>query len=420
MQNSKYLPSHINTTFLYFLWLLLFATLALLLPNSIGDVGLNGYQIARGTIVLGVFYYITLTIFLLKYSARDIFKDKLISLYFLFGSISFLSFTYSGATFVTLSKSFEIITDTFFVLLIYNHIRTMQDVSKFWNFTLCFIALLFGFYIFMTLILNYSFISYKGYLPSWSGYGSTNSISAMATCFAIVSFSRIIVNDRINHWNYIFLFTISIILLLFSASRTSIFILFFVLIPLCNLMHKKKINIIIFSLIGLIVIFTMHDHLFSYIIRGQTAAEFSSLTGRTNMWPMALEMFYEEPILGYGYYYASRYLFGSKLNHVSENFSNIDNMYIELLLGGGVISLGVILVLFFLIGRRIIALYKVSKIFEKKYFTYFIESSLIIVFTILRSFFNPTIQSHHWNLLLFLASLVVIGKFKCHYKNTIL
>ena len=117
----------------------------------------------------------------------------------------------------------------------------------------------------------------------------------------------------------------------FAHSRTSIFA--FLVCVAAILMAFRKRGLALFGVVlagGVAAVSALSQFLVAYLMRGQTARSFSSLSGRTNFWPQVTRRFWESPVAGHGYYASQRYFFGT---------SGVDNCYLEVLLGLGIIGL---------------------------------------------------------------------------------
>lgn len=74
------------------------------------------------------------------------------------------------------------------------------------------------------------------------------------------------------------------------------------------------------------------------MLRGQTSAQIESMSGRVNMWGIALGYFYKRPALGYGYgvggSYVSQYFPG-----LFKGIQHMHNAFVETLVDTGIIGL---------------------------------------------------------------------------------
>lgn len=130
--------------------------------------------------------------------------------------------------------------------------------------------------------------------------------------------------------------------MLFSQSRASL-----ILIPLIAFLRlfkpKSKYTSLYLMLIFVILLFLAIniDLLLSYLLRGQSAADFNSLSGRKMIWSYAFEYISKCPILGYGFG-AGGELVGQVLPGAFNGLQHMHNGIVETLLGTG--TLGCILI----------------------------------------------------------------------------
>lgn len=101
---------------------------------------------------------------------------------------------------------------------------------------------------------------------------------------------------------------------------------------------------------GIVVVWSMSTELGGFLTRGQSASEFSSLTGRTVLWQRALDLVALQPLQGYGYYSGHRIQIASLPGSDTE-LSNLDNMWVESLVDVGWV--GTLLLAAFVVGALV-------------------------------------------------------------------
>lgn len=126
----------------------------------------------------------------------------------------------------------------------------------------------------------------------------------------------------------------------------------------------------------------------AFLARGQDLQGIQSLTGRTNIWSLALAKWEDERLLGFGYFAGHRL----GLVGVSETQSNIDSTWLELLLDVGLlgtIPLGIAVVI------------GVTCAFRISHWTFRVWALTLLAYGLAISFFNPTLQVPGVGLVLF-------------------
>lgn len=134
----------------------------------------------------------------------------------------------------------------------------------------------------------------------------------------------------------------------------------------------------------------------SFLARGQDASTMQTLTGRTVLWDIALTRWQEDPLLGFGYFAGQRL----GLVGVSEQQSNIDSTWIELLVGVGLLGMVPLAV------AVVVGLCRLPRIDAPRPDTLWIVG--VGVAALVVSFVNPTLQGPSAGMVL-LAFPVLLG-----------
>lgn len=117
-----------------------------------------------------------------------------------------------------------------------------------------------------------------------------------------------------------------------------------------------------------------------FLRRGQDAQTLVSLTGRTDTWHVALIQWQQNRLMGDGYYAGHRL----GLNGLSTNVSNIDSTWIESLVDVGILGTVPLAVALALGVCRVVAMRVATNL--KVWF------SLVVLYGVVISFVNPTLQ----------------------------
>lgn len=96
--------------------------------------------------------------------------------------------------------------------------------------------------------------------------------------------------------------------------------------------------------------------LIDYLMRGQTAFQFNSVTGRTEVWAVAWQKIAERPFIGWGAYAGGRFVVLPLLHKSAA--ADVDSTIVETLLDTGVIGLVALLLVVFVAGYFLLRAYK--------------------------------------------------------------
>ena len=124
--------------------------------------------------------------------------------------------------------------------------------------------------------------------------------------------------------------------MILAHSRTPIFACTAAIILM--LLYARKWGLMIATAaIGTVVLLatSLEGLVRQYILRGQTVESFRSLTGRFGFWEQVWEQIETSPLVGHGYYAGQR---------LSFNTATVDNTYLEVLIGLGIMGLVVFLI----------------------------------------------------------------------------
>ena len=130
------------------------------------------------------------------------------------------------------------------------------------------------------------------------------------------------------------------IIIIDSASCLLAFVIFTILIAIYNKVKIKKVEIITLSslyvVISIIVLY-FNTKLDFFNIISQMLGRSATLTGRTELWPLAINLIEQKPIFGYGYTSGNIEIWGG--------FFSSHNALLEILIHGGIFSLFIFIVI---------------------------------------------------------------------------
>lgn len=268
----------------------------------------------------------------------------LILLFYLF--VCLISTFWSTSPIQTFFKSIELITDVIVIWYLYSiesnrNKFIVKSINLLMGLSACLLTVtMMGFFLVPSYFANTGYSSSQTILGIRIGEGLIGANQTGAVSILVLAWFILLIYNK-NLLGYCILF-ISLIAMLFSQSRASL-----ILIPLIAFLRlfkpKSKYTSLYLMLIFVILLFLAIniDLLLSYLLRGQSAADFNSLSGRKMIWSYAFEYISKCPILGYGFG-AGGELVGQVLPGAFNGLQHMHNGIVETLLGTG--TLGCILI----------------------------------------------------------------------------
>lgn len=169
----------------------------------------------------------------------------------------------------------------------------------------------------------------------------------ISVIYSLARYNRVILSTKILILTVLFTF-------IYFWSATSILGIVLIILYLL-LVHKgllkyfinyKVITVSFISLFVMIVFFNNLE-LFSFVIEDILNKDLT-LSTRTRIWDVSIQMISLSPILGYGYLEGGNYIY------ISERIQrNAHNMFLQIVLQGGILSLSTFILLIIMLFRRI-------------------------------------------------------------------
>jgi O-antigen ligase len=154
----------------------------------------------------------------------------------------------------------------------------------------------------------------------------------------------------------VLLFVVYSGILLGTRTRTSVLIAVVLLVFALARAAREHVGGLILlmsaSVAGVMGAALLNETIASYLLRGQSARDVSTLTGRTPVWNQAIEYWGEAPWLGHGFYSGHRLGLPPLPGTVAH--SNLDNTWLETLVDVGVV--GTLLLAAFLVVGTLVTL----------------------------------------------------------------
>jgi len=211
---------------------------------------------------------------------------------------------------------------------------------------------------------------------------------------------------------FMLMFFVAILCAILSHSRTSLLAILICILFIMIMYKKKNLLLIIGVLSGpLFLFFALSDVIIAYFMRGQTMDELSSLSGRMYFWPLVLTWVYKSPFIGHGFYSSQKFLLGT---------STVDNTYLEVLLGIGIVGLSVfcVAVLAILINLWRARPWRQLPALPPEYLFVWTQLVVIFLFLFFRSLTGPSFQILHINLVVFILVTVCAAATRRLVKET--
>jgi O-antigen ligase len=334
--------------------------------------------------------------------------------------IAMATSAYSPDRLITLWKGFEVFVHVSMAFALSAKIKKTDDL-KYALDMLCLVLLFFIINLSISGILfseeafhTYMFAEYSfqthfaltGVFPKIH----PNSSSQIGAMFALIGVSYLMINEiGRRRQNAIICLIFGVTIMLLGHARTSniafFLVLAFIILSSGKIKNKWIFVFFVFAFFSLALLMNeLMEVVYAYLRRGQTQDELLSLTGRTYMWQMAIKDFLKEPWIGYGYYSASKEI----SSRIITGGSNIDNTYLNVLIGGGVI-LAFPLILSAI--HTLISLWKTKKKTNSSTKRIiWTQTTGIFLLIFIRSFSGPTFDANHFNLMMFLVCSLAFSR----------
>lgn len=248
--------------------------------------------------------------------------------------------------------------------------------------------------------------SQEGVLP-YQLYGvivqvNPNSMGMIAAILLYIAIVRIVSSDKKAQSKEIIEIILLFVILVVAQSRTAwiafLSSVLFAMVILSKRNKKTMVFIVIFSVLA--VAYLYRGTIYQYLTRGMSEARISQMSGRINMWNVAIKRFdaadLENKVFGLGYMYANRLILATELG--AEDRSTLHSDYIDALISNGWSGLAaLILSILFALRNFLVCLMRRHQAFPR-----LVEVSGILLMLVVRSFTGTTFASLNYFLVLFL------------------
>ena len=166
---------------------------------------------------------------------------------------------------------------------------------------------------------------------------SANDVGTFAAILGLLSLARLFPASQLQFhrpW-YTLLLLGSLVTMVIAQTRTAIAgFLFGGLIILLFSQRAKLGAFLTFVLAPLVALCTMGGLIWSFLERGQTQEQMSSLSSRANWWAFAWQIYLERPLTGFGAYAAGRFAVMANLGQGLTSTMHSD--YLETIVGSSI------------------------------------------------------------------------------------
>lgn len=329
----------------------------------------------------------------------------------IYGLAAILTTAYSIDPMLTAWKGLEVLTLVLVGIILSNQIKTIDDIT--WLLGILSVIILFmvvsilvGFVLYPSIASAQFDVATGSMAFAISGIFpliNANSVSQFGAFLATISLTMLLSRGKKSYspgaW---IILSLAIVTAVLGHSRTSI--ISGTLAVLTILVFGKYYLLASISFfIGLIAfIFTSASVLVSeYIYRGQSQEVFESLSGRTFFWEKVWDTFSQAPMLGHGFYAGQRVMFG---------VSSVDNTYLEVALGMGIVGLVIFIIPIF---KTALTLYKTrpKQNDASTESTIWLQLLSLFIILVIRSMSGPSFQVMHHNLVIYMIMIVSVSSF---------
>lgn len=255
--------------------------------------------------------------------------------------VCIVSVLWSAYPLWTLYKSIEYLVDVALIATLVSIVETDQAVKTFFDWTWLLLGCLAGTAWLGVILwpddgivrgLGVLGFSIRGVLPAME----TNAVGELGALIGSICFARLIFGNSGKYF-YVMGIVLALITLICSQSRSPLSgFLFAVLVILFS---SRSVGVGIFFPLLVLAVLSLtsaSDFLLEFVRRGESDNEFETLTGRTVLWNLGLQMFQRQPLIGYGAYAGAR--FTGISDTMGSSNAGMLNTWLEILLGVGVLG----------------------------------------------------------------------------------
>jgi O-antigen ligase len=340
------------TALLVLCWLL--SEVSFSLPGRSAALDVGGLDaLALGKLAIRLLSIMTLSVIILQ---THTLPRATVVLYRCAPLLAFAAWTvatclWSGIKSVSLGHALECVMLTQLTIVTGIVCRTERDLE----ITLCNVVLMASALMLAMLVMNADLIV-TGLRPA--KYMQPNNMAGVAACgLNTVLASRLLWSWR---WTHKLLWPTGLICgaaIIAARSRSVLIVTSLAVLPLLWSLRRKHLPVAAVAVVGVLAAAWPYSQAVShlpqsvetYLMRGQTAEDAYTISGRTEVWDIAFKSFLESPLFGHGYF--SMTSTGTMYVWGAQRWQTAHNIYLHVLTGTGLMGfLLLALGLFFVLG----------------------------------------------------------------------
>lgn len=411
----------------HFLWLLIFMSGLVFRVRDVETLQkgtVDAWALYR-IVLVGLVGFILLGRLILQktYWVRSLFQG-LIGLLTCYGLWATASTLWSVNQSWTLYKSIEYLTDLILIAAIVVSIRNVREFKTLFDWMWVLLMLIslsvwIGLFLWPDQAINRG-VGLVGFQVSgvWP-HVAQNSLGDYGAILGLIGLSRFFTKEESRNYKiYIALIIFAVGTMFIAYSRTPMagFFLGGIIVLLLTKKLRPPAAIILICFVAIIILSPLSDYIWEYLRRGESEKNITNLTGRTPLWALAIDAFWDKPFVGYGAFAGSRFYL-AQISTTFDNYitSSLDNEWLEILSGVGLVGLFIIVLVLLLLWIWIVRLYKFIER-DSTAHNLMVEAIPVLVFIIFRSFFVTNFFIWHPPLIFFLI-LGYIEFLRRNYKG---
>lgn len=169
-----------------------------------------------------------------------------------------------------------------------------------------------------------------------------NTLGAIVAIGVVVAIGRARAHAA-RRWVWLAVLALELPVLLLTYSRSSLLDVFVGLLVFAYVTRRATPAILFTGCVAVLLTATVGDALLSLVLRGQEIAAIEGLSGRRDIWGVALEAWRASPLIGLGYGEGAATVLESSGLYLSYSVSTTDSFFLDALLETG--SVGAVMVL---------------------------------------------------------------------------
>jgi len=323
----------------------------------------------------------------------------------LYGLLAVSSAVYSLSPFISAWKGFEVVTVVVVGIYLGGRLRTLEDIQGLLDIVWLALLVLVTTALASVAVVPEQALVKLVYSPVSVLAGvypeiHPNLLTQLAAIIAVVCLIEWIRPNRPRQLTtVVVVLGLSLAAALLAHSRTSLIAA--LIASLAVVYFSRHRALFWLAMVGGILLWAFSEAVLIYFGRGQSTETFLSMSGRTKFWPKVLQQFYDSPILGHGFYAAQHQIFG---------VSSVDNTYLEVLLGLGILGL-VVFTLPALTSWYLLLKARPRPSTGAAGHAVWLQLMILLLFLTIRSLTGPSFQVMHPNLVLYMVAIVCINSF---------